>query len=246
MLEGILFLVLFILVLLQTFQPFSLVFAIMLLIIQIGLIFWLWFRLQKKRKSNYIENNSFMPCNQRIIQILKIYRHDWLNHLQIILGYASLKKADQISPFIDKIIHQSKQLGLVSSFHHVNLATYLLMIPLDYPNLKVELEVADDFIHLEDKVDGEWMHYYIKSFLDIIHHSATGKSDVHQLFLSLAIHKEKAVVDIEIEGNVEQVYPDIQGLGEQLEVEGGFFSIDLFNVQELVMELQFHLVKRGV
>ncbi|WP_058307254.1 Spo0B domain-containing protein [Gracilibacillus massiliensis] len=46
---------------------------------------------------------------QDVVEMLRHYRHDWLNDLQLILGYAQLGKLDKIQSKITDIIDRSNQ-----------------------------------------------------------------------------------------------------------------------------------------
>ncbi|SHN08890.1 Spo0B domain-containing protein [Gracilibacillus kekensis] len=46
---------------------------------------------------------------QDVVEMLRHYRHDWLNDLQLILGYAQLGKLDKIQSKITDIIERSNQ-----------------------------------------------------------------------------------------------------------------------------------------
>ncbi len=46
---------------------------------------------------------------QDVVEMLRHYRHDWLNDLQLILGYAQLGKLDKIQSKITDIIERANQ-----------------------------------------------------------------------------------------------------------------------------------------
>jgi len=242
MLERILFFFLFILILIQFFQSDQTM-AIFLLILQIGLLFWLWIRNFSKRNSKNKESSS-TECSQKMVNLLRLYRHDWLNHLQILLGYASLKKVEKIAEYINNIFQESKQQSLISSFRSPDLAAFLLMLPMEYPNLSVQLDVAEHVVKQEG-LYVEWVLKKLKCFLNLFHQSANEQKDYHQIFLSFVLSEGSLILNFEIEGNMESVYQDIIDAGKQFEEEGGVFNVDLYNEKELIMELHFSLKGNG-
>ncbi|MDX8046552.1 Spo0B domain-containing protein [Gracilibacillus sp. S3-1-1] len=46
---------------------------------------------------------------QDVVEMLRHYRHDWLNDLQLILGYAQMGKLDKIEQKINGVIERSDQ-----------------------------------------------------------------------------------------------------------------------------------------
>ncbi|MGN8645646.1 Spo0B domain-containing protein [Gracilibacillus sp. HCP3S3_G5_2] len=46
---------------------------------------------------------------QDVVEMLRHYRHDWLNDLQLILGYAQMGKLDKIQSKINEVIERSNQ-----------------------------------------------------------------------------------------------------------------------------------------
>ncbi|MGP4041717.1 Spo0B domain-containing protein [Gracilibacillus sp. D59] len=46
---------------------------------------------------------------QDVVEMLRHYRHDWLNDLQLILGYAQMGKLDRIQSKITEVMERSNQ-----------------------------------------------------------------------------------------------------------------------------------------
>ncbi|GBF10007.1 Spo0B domain-containing protein [Tepidibacillus sp. HK-1] len=175
----------------------------------------------------------------KIIDLMKFYRHDWLNHFQVILGYVSLKKYEQIPHYIQKVIEDAKKRSIISNFEPSELAVFLYMMMIEYPKLNIELELDEGLEIKEEDVDGKWILHHLKGFLDLFDQRANMDEEYHSLFLSLNNLDKKMIIIFEYEGNISPVMEKIKAMGKQIDSEGGKFEIDLYNEDECIMELHF-------
>lgn len=204
--------------------------------LDIALLIFLWFRIQKK--WNAITRETGYENNKKIIQIMQIYRHNWLNHLQIILGYLSLKKYDRISKYIAKINHEAKQRSIIAGLKNYDLAVFLYIIPVQYPRMSFDLDVSEEVKKLTEGASGSWVLNTLQQFLDLFYKSIEENIE-HHLIISLNGVADNIIANFEYEGNVKNVYQEIADLGKDFEKEQGRFQIDLYNEQEFIMELNF-------
>jgi len=243
MFEKNFLIILMALIILQMFQPFGERSIIIFSIIELGMITYLWFRIQKKRKPKEKDWTYNLDCNKKILQLMKIYRHDWQNHLQIILGYVSLKKYDQIPKYIAKVNQFAKQLSIMSSFNNTSLSVFLYMIPVNYPKLSYELEITEgaQILTKENSFD-DLVLRSLKSLLDIFYETLEYNL-THNLIITLTSSNDKVIINIEFEGNTNKIYNKILAIEESLKETKVLFLIDLHNNDEFIMELNFPLDK---
>jgi|GEM_PF-2583782 len=248
-----LLIVLAIILILQPIHSMGTWFSLSLMILGLLVLTFFWikfdFRWKSKKKQNsQIESadqsvNTYQSdgatvSNRTILDLLKSYRHDWLNHLQVILGYVSLKKHEQIVFYIDKVNTLAKQRSLISSFANQELAVFLLMLPLHYPKLKIELDLTDGVEVIEKKIAGAWVQNYLKAYIDCFYFNLQ-ESQQNFLAISLGAGDNQLIINFEFEGNAKDCYKDITRLAERLKSEGGKLLIDIYNEQELITELYF-------
>ncbi|MBU9720708.1 MULTISPECIES: Spo0B C-terminal domain-containing protein [Bacillaceae] len=62
-----------------------------------------------------------MDKDWNVVDVLRHYRHDWLNKLQLIKGNLDIGRIEKVHNLIDEIVHQSK-----NESHLTNLNTELL------------------------------------------------------------------------------------------------------------------------
>ncbi|OEF98033.1 hypothetical protein BHF71_03155 [Vulcanibacillus modesticaldus] len=198
------------------------------------------FRNQKKWESNDSDDFFDVAKNEELIQVLRKYRHDWLNHLQIIFGYATLKKSEEIISYIKKINHSSRREAIISSFNNVNLAAYLLKLTLDYQELFIELELEESVPSKEKYVDGDLVLVILKKFVDIFNEAVT-KNEDQKLYISISGTNNYLIIKLEFEGNTKEISQAIHNLGEEFNNQNGEFFININNDDEFVLELHFLL-----
>jgi len=60
------------------------------------------------------------------IACLNVKRHDWLNHIQVIKGYLTLKKHDRLQPYLEHIMSAIEQESKICHLGYSPLSRYLL------------------------------------------------------------------------------------------------------------------------
>lgn len=239
-LEIIIFAVLLILIFSQPYQPYELEVSILISVIEIILLILLLFIIQKKWKSK--KEESISNVNGKIVELLSLNRHDFMNHLQVILGYTSLKKTESISKYVTKIYNRTKEYSMVTSFVNANLAAYFYLFPVNYPKLSIDLELVEGLQVQEKLVDGDWVTETLNGFLNIFHQVVENNVESNYLYISVVGVEDKIIFIFEFVGFIENDNLDkIAKLGEDFNKNKGLFQIDLHNEEEFIMELHFPL-----
>jgi hypothetical protein len=81
----------------------------------------------------------------RIIKILSHQRHDWMNHVQIIFGYLTLKKYEKIKEFLGTLSQQSNEERLISDLRYAPLAVFLLTLPYQFIQWTIKVKLMNMF-----------------------------------------------------------------------------------------------------
>ncbi|MFV9510890.1 Spo0B domain-containing protein [Tepidibacillus sp. LV47] len=217
------------------------------------LIVWTKYKqLQRYIKAKEILHNENhqqecqQECDDKEISLLRYYRHDCLNHLQVILGYAYLKKIDKIISYISQVREEARQHTLISKLNHHDLAVFLYMLPIDYPKIHVQLELSEDLPTIDFQKDGSIILQTLQSIFCHLQRHTLDEYYIHSLILAMNRLENQIVVNIEYEGNFAPYYEEVTKIGEQVKQQGGEYFIDLFNEQECIMEFHFPIQVRGV
>lgn len=219
------------------FINWVLIILLILVIVQLILIF------QSKKKQKQLIADCREKSNKEIVQLLQIYRHDWQNYLQIIFGYTTLKKYDQIPIYIGKINEISKQQSIIGSFNNQNLAAYLYTFPINYPLLSYEIDI-DDSMEILAKANSKDRFVFegIKGIIDLLYKSVKDNNK-HHLIISMTAIDNKIIINLEYEGNINEVFAELLMLKDSfVDINSNNqLLIDLHNEQESLIELLIQL-----
>ncbi|WP_051314660.1 Spo0B C-terminal domain-containing protein [Alteribacter aurantiacus] len=78
------------------------------------------------------------------VELLRHYRHDWLNHLQLIKGNLALGKTERVEVLLDEIIQQAKNESKLSNINGNLLAERLLTYNWEAHNFRLSFEVITE------------------------------------------------------------------------------------------------------
>ncbi|KEQ22567.1 hypothetical protein ET33_21890 [Paenibacillus tyrfis] len=85
----------------------------------------------------------------RLIRLFNHYRHDWMNDIQILMGYVQLKKYDKLTPLMEKIKEKVRQESYVSKLGIPSLIVHLLTFQAEVKELRLEMALEQE-IHLQE------------------------------------------------------------------------------------------------
>jgi stage 0 sporulation protein B (sporulation initiation phosphotransferase) len=92
---------------------------------------------EERKKQQYL--------NQReMIDLISHYRHDWMNDIQLLFGYVSLKKYDKLDDCMDKIRNKVLQESSVAKLGIPSMVAFFISFRLHYNALTLELEIEQD------------------------------------------------------------------------------------------------------
>lgn len=131
-----------------TFVPFVFLWGykesimyLILLVFSIGIVF-LFQSFKQKQKEKEAE---------RIRTLLKSIRHDWMNHVQVIMGYQMLKQYDKVDQYLQKLTQRSSEERMISELTYPLLATQLLTLPYEYPQWNWKVKLDDSIVSLSSQ-----------------------------------------------------------------------------------------------
>jgi stage 0 sporulation protein B (sporulation initiation phosphotransferase) len=90
-----------------------------------------------------------------VISILRHYRHDLLNHIQLINGYLAMGKVEKVQSLIDELVRQSKNESHLSNLNMNQLAKEVLTFNWEAHSFHLKFEVlskADDWSYWEEMI----------------------------------------------------------------------------------------------
>lgn len=90
------------------------------------------------------QNDKANDNADELLSCMNMKRHDWLNHIQVMLGYLSLNKYDRLQAYLQKIMAEAEQESHMCHLGYAPLSHYLLTRPMNKPNVLIDLHIVPD------------------------------------------------------------------------------------------------------
>jgi sensor histidine kinase regulating citrate/malate metabolism len=129
---------------------------------------------------------------QEMMRVLSHYRHDWMNDLQVLCGYISLKKYDKLAPYLEKIKDKMSEESYIANIGNSSLS--LLLLSYRQYSQHYELHVSmDRSINLHAlPIRPDRLTRLVKEGLQLFQHDAEAAADeANTLELSFAMADEE-------------------------------------------------------
>ncbi|MDD4767873.1 MAG: Spo0B domain-containing protein [Desulfotomaculaceae bacterium] len=79
---------------------------------------------------------------QKLLEVIQVQRHDFLNHLQVVSGYLQLNKPDRMREYIDKIIADMRVMSQTAWLEIPEVTAALLVGFNEAAKHQIEMELA--------------------------------------------------------------------------------------------------------
>jgi hypothetical protein len=138
----------------------------------------------------------------RLKNFISRQRHDWMNHVQVLLGYLALGKTDRMKEYLEKLAGSAGQERLVAECKHAPLAVALMTLHHRDWRRNVELKVDTplSFLKLEDEVRLCRMLGLVVPWLE---ETLKAEANDHTLVAAIDREAQAAVVTMEVTGGTE-------------------------------------------
>ncbi|MFD1038611.1 Spo0B domain-containing protein [Virgibacillus byunsanensis] len=157
-----------------------------------------------------------------VIQMLRHYRHDVLNHLQVIHGYLSMGKTEKVQSKIMQTIEYYNEERKLMSLHAPSFVLWLIQFNVVHMNIRLAYH-----IHIENWNLGAEDIQLVEQCDRIIEQieKATDTTELYEGSLQI---KEKSVSTLELDLIINGVFQDMIGLMSNLEKMNSIYPIDVF------------------
>ncbi|GGE18699.1 hypothetical protein GCM10011571_20770 [Marinithermofilum abyssi] len=138
--------------------------------------------------------------SEKALRLLSLQRHDWMNHIQVFMGYISMGKQERIMPYLKRLtegLHRERE---ASHIPYPPLALLLSTIQQQVPewHWQVHLESPD---HISSPREGERIRCLISYLLDFIKGQAQ-QDEPAALRLKLRFEKDSGYLRLEADESV--------------------------------------------
>jgi len=136
-----------------------------------------------------------------LLQVLSLYRHEWMNHIQVLMGYIGLGKPERIQEYMGKIKAKVHQESCLSKLGVPELALYYYTFQLHHRSLALDFDLEQElsFGRLPDS--GAQAGKLIIAGIELFAAEALPDSEqYHSLSLSFDQEEEGILLDFIYEG----------------------------------------------
>lgn len=88
--------------------------------------------------------------NTEVVHLLKHYRHDIMNHLQVIKGYASMNKIDKVNNKLNQLVSLLNEESKLMNLNAPNLYLWIMQFNTIHANMRLSYTVNIDRGNLAD------------------------------------------------------------------------------------------------
>ncbi|MCS1351427.1 Spo0B domain-containing protein [Mechercharimyces sp. CAU 1602] len=134
--------------------------------------------------SRYIRNDQAVKQAEQAVNLIRRMRHDWMNHVQVLMGYASLKKMERILPYLQRLAGLAMEEREVRRATYPPLVLFLMGMCEQYSQFRWSVEIDPHFRLTEEK-QGTWLLEVIEETISFLSHSSSIESETPRIFLHI-------------------------------------------------------------
>ena len=79
---------------------------------------------------------------QEMIDLLRHYRHDWLNELQLLIGYVQMGKIDKVEEKLKENVSSAQEERMLSNLNVPKTALWMISFNWRYDNFRIKYNVG--------------------------------------------------------------------------------------------------------
>ncbi len=157
-----------------------------------------------------------MITEEEAIELLRHYRHDWMNQVQLLLGYASMGKMDKVQEKLKENVALMDQERKITNLRIPKTALWVINFNTQYENFRLTYRVEEESVDLSDHDDR--LHNQLQQAMNVFHSFGDPYELYHgQLFIK-GNNQTNALIELAFSGafrqinNIEQQLLAIDGL----------------------------------
>lgn len=134
---------------------------------------------------------------EKVKRVLSMQRHDFLNHVQVLMGYQTLKKPERIASYLQKLVQEAGHERNISEIHYPPLAVTLLTLSHEYKQWDWNVRINDRF-QLPSMDQEKDVLSLIQAFFPWLANWAKSHSDWTKIRLALSQEDQQAFLTVEM------------------------------------------------
>jgi sensor histidine kinase regulating citrate/malate metabolism len=138
---------------------------------------------------------------RQLIDLISHYRHDWMNDIQLLFGYVSLKKYDKLDDCMDKIRTKALQESCTAKLGIPSLVAFFITFRLHYHALTLELEMEQDINLASLPMEHENVSRLIQSIIQLFNSHAEPSDELSNgLSVQFDLESDALLFDLVYQG----------------------------------------------
>lgn len=136
-----------------------------------------------------------------ILQVLNQQRHDWLNHVQVLLSYLKLGRIKQAEEYLKRVTELTFQEGMIARIQFPQLAVFLLTFNALNNRLRLEVEIDGPLNFSTIEMDHQGAYHFVTELVYALQsHLDLDATETASLLISLTQIPDAVVFRFDLEG----------------------------------------------
>ncbi|WP_226037033.1 Spo0B domain-containing protein [Aquibacillus saliphilus] len=144
-----------------------------------------------------------MMKEEDTVNLLRHYRHDWLNTVQLLMGYTSLGKTDKVQEKLKESVDNAEQERKLVNLNMPKTALWMIGFNWRHDNFRIEYKVEIDNKNLSNY--DESLHLQLEETIHLLKAHATQMELYTGTFLFRPTNDQGVELELSIAGMFEQI-----------------------------------------
>ncbi len=176
-----------------------------------------------------------------LLQVLNQQRHDWLNHVQVLLGYLRLGRPEEGEAYLKRVTEETRQESLIARINCPLLSVFFLTFNALHNDLRLETEVCDHVDLRALKADSYGLFRLVTGLVFAVRAHRDGDPlERESLLVSIAPSDGAVRIRFDFAGRLRaSARPEVEKLVDRGRAMGALVTKYIEAQDEWVLEMEF-------
>lgn len=163
---------------------------------------------------SYIKNQVTKEWKQKQAKMIEDLatqkRHDWMNHVQVLLGYTAMKRPERVQHYLERLVEVAHQERKWTEFTSSELVSFLILIPYTYKRWKWNLLAVGELRKISEKIQQQILQS-LPVFIETVQEMGANQYDWDTIELGFVQEESKMIITLEVlnaEGEPIYLFPN--------------------------------------
>lgn len=179
-----------------------------------------------------------------LVEVLKYQRHDFMNHMQVLLGYLKMEKYAACEEYIQLLVNQAARESIIDRLDYPKLTSFLLSFNAKYSEVELEVEISKPFSLHQVTDNMVFLGDFIISLVLLYRkYAADNGGEPNKLELTLTLIQGMLVITADYAGRLcaEKINEELLHLFHTASDRGAACTVEIHTDTESVVECRFPL-----